>query len=110
MKLIDTNPQSENDVLVMFPAAKNFPVEEERTAKAPTPLNKLIEEFEEQVALQKEQEKRPVMNIPSKEGIESIKTRRSCNTAIEIRLAALEEIEQRLKFYLEDIGTAKRKV
>lgn len=109
MKQSESNTKSENDVLVMFPASKHFPVED-RTAKAPTPLNKLIEEFEEQVALEQEKEKRPVMNIPSKEGIESIKTRRSCNTAIEIRLAALEEIEQRLKFYLDDIGTAKRKV
>ena len=106
MKQIETNKDLNDDVLVMFPASKNFPVEGEKAA--PTPLNKLIEEFEEQIA--NKENKRPVMAIPAKESIASIRGKSSCAIALEVRLKALEEIEQRLKFYLDDIGTAKKRV
>lgn len=106
MKLTDNNNDQANDILVMFPAAKNFPVENRDSV--PSPLNKLIEEFEEQLEI--ENTKKPVMAIPAKESIKEIRGKSSGTTALEIRLKALEEIEQRLKFYLEDIGSAKRKI
>ncbi len=110
MKQTTQNENQANDVLVMFPASKHFPVEskvEDRQEEV-TPLSKLIEEFEEQQVQAKE--KKPVMAIPSSEAISEIRGNRSCQMALEIRLKALEEIEQRLKFYLEDIGAAKRKI
>lgn len=111
MKNTDSNSTPNNDVLVMFPASKHFPigndVKKEQERKEVRPLSELINEFEAEVA-KVEKEKRPVMAIPSKESIKAIRSTRSCQTAMEIRLAALEEIEMRLKFYLEDMGTAKR--
>lgn len=114
MKSTDSNSTSNNDVLVMFPASKHFPIgddvkQEQASKKEVRPLSELIDEFEAEVA-KAQVAKRPVMAIPSKESIKAIKSTRSCQTAMEIRLAALEEIEKRLKFYLEDMGTAKRKV
>ncbi|AYF44371.1 MULTISPECIES: hypothetical protein [Halobacteriovorax] len=114
MKLTDSNSTPNNDVLVMFPASKHFPIgddvkQEQSASKEVKPLSELVNEFEAEVAKVKE-ERRPVMAIPSKESIKAIRSTRSCQTAMEIRLAALEEIEKRLKFYLEDMGTSKRSI
>ena len=84
------NEMNNNDVIVTFPASKNFrPVEE---MKNPTP--RLIEEvektksFEDQISLE----------LPTELG----NLQQACHS-LEVRLNVLEEVKDRLKFYLDDL-------
>ncbi len=89
-----TSPDlNDENVIVTFPASKNFkPIEEIKN-----PLIKLKDEvlesksFEERIALQ----------VP-----DEISGLREVSHSLEVRLNVLEEIQHRLKFYVDDIEAA----
>lgn len=82
--------KNDNDVIVTFPASKNFKKVEE--INNPTPM--LIEEvekaksFNDQISLE----------LPSQ--LENLN--QACQS-LEVRLNVLEEVKERLKFYLDDL-------
>ena len=82
--------ENDNDVVVTFPASKNFKKIDE--LKNPTP--RLVEEvekarsFKDQIGLE----------LPS--DLENLS--QACHS-LEVRLNVLEEVKERLKFYLDDL-------
>lgn len=88
-----TNDFTENDVLVLFPASKNF--------KEPVVFNNPIHDlFEETQGFVDVIEKRKNAGLLE---TEELLTLAQITHALEVRLNMLEEAKDRLKFYLDDL-------
>jgi len=87
------NEQQNNDVLVMFPASKNFVPPVTR----PTPLTELIDEIS---GIEKSLERKKSTEVP-----DEIRTLSEVTHAFETRLKMLEDISDRIKFYVDDLDT-----
>ena len=81
---------NEDNVIVTFPASKNFkPIEEIKN-----PLVKLKDEVLESKSF----EERIALNVP-----DEVSGLREVSHSLEVRLNVLEEIHDRLKFYVDDL-------
>lgn len=88
-----TKDFTENDVLVMFPASKNF--KELETLN--NPLNNLFEETKTYVDVIEKRRDVPNLNLEEHMSLAQI------TNALEVRLNILCEAKDRLKFYLDDL-------
>ncbi|MAE58885.1 MAG: hypothetical protein CME69_08395 [Halobacteriovorax sp.] len=90
MSRTSSHDLNENNVIVTFPASKNFkPVEEIKN-----PLVKLKEEVKESKSFNE----RIALNLPNE-----VNNLTEVSHSLEVRLNVLEEIEARLKFYVDDL-------
>lgn len=90
MSRTSSHDLNEDNVIVTFPASKNFkPVEEIKN-----PLVKLKEEIKESKSFNE----RIALNLPNE-----VNNLTEVSHSLEVRLNVLEEIEARLKFYVDDL-------
>ncbi|MEE3079086.1 MAG: hypothetical protein VX341_07115 [Bdellovibrionota bacterium] len=90
MSRTSSHDLNEDNVIVTFPASKNFkPVEEIKN-----PLVKLKEEVKESKSFNE----RIALNLPNE-----VNNLTEVSHSLEVRLNVLEEIEARLKFYVDDL-------
>jgi predicted nuclease with TOPRIM domain len=84
-----------DDVVVMFPASKNFPRVEDLQNPIPEMKREIQHEFSRKTFNEKTK-----LELPS----EMNSLTQACHS-LEVRLNVLEEVSDRLKFYLDDLET-----